>query len=144
MYPVVIVGYILARCPGLPDHFTYLVACGLIDGRVDQASFTPGAITRADLLDLAREVTFENAEKGTTGFPVYFPGHLIVTTTDGRTIEKRVAINRGNPVGDKFQANVADVVTADQAQAILTALLELDKAEDCSALLDAVKGRGKV
>ena len=111
---------------GAKFSLPFLVACGLIDGQVGPEAFTEDNIRREDLLSLGRKLTFEEAEEGTTGFPTYFPGHLITTLTDGRVLETRVPINRGNPdaplsdqeVIAKFNANVDGVVTAERAAAI--------------------------
>lgn len=119
---------------GAKFSLPFLVACGLIDGRVNQGSFTADQIQREDLLSLARKTSYEDAEKGTTGFPKYFPGHLRITLNDGRLIEKRVAINRGNPdaplsgdeVARKFKRNVEDMLSTERADALVGAVVALD------------------
>lgn len=77
---------------GAKFSLPYLVACALIDGRLDQGSFTDAGIYRQEILTFARKLTYEEAKQETTGFPNYFPGHLRVTLSDGRVMEKRVAI----------------------------------------------------
>ncbi|WP_323035507.1 MmgE/PrpD family protein [Pararhodobacter sp.] len=131
---------------GAKFSLPYLVACGLIDGQIDQASFTADQIRRDDLLSLARKTSYENAEKGTTGFPKYFPGHLRVTLTDGRLIDKRVAINRGNPdaplsddaIAHKFKRCVEGILTDPQADALIGAVLALDTPEGVHNLMRAL------
>lgn len=126
--------YAPANAYGAKFSLPYLVACGLIDGHIDQGSFTKDQIQREDLLALARKTTYENAEKGTTGFPKYFPGHLRITLNDGRLIEKREAINRGNPdaplsdaeVAGKFKRNVIDILSMEQAESLIAAVVALD------------------
>ncbi|WP_417601803.1 MmgE/PrpD family protein [Pararhodobacter oceanensis] len=126
--------YAPANAYGAKFSLPYLVACGLIDGKVEQASFTADQIQRPDLLGLARKTTYENAEKGTTGFPKYFPGHLRITLTDGQVIEKRVAINRGNPdapltseeVAQKFKSCTAELMPEASADALVSAVMSLD------------------
>lgn len=133
---------------GAKFSLPYLVACGLIDGRCDQASFSAESIGRDELLELARKVDFEDAPKNTTGFPQYFPGHLIVTLHDGTVIEKRVPINRGNPdaplsdrdIADKFRRNVEGVVTAARADVIVEKLQALDMLSDMSDLTRELVG----
>lgn len=120
----------------------YLVAAGMIDGQVSMKSFHESAIAREDLLALARRVTFEHAEKGTTGFPTYFPGHLSVTLKDGRKVEKRVPINRGNPdapmtdgeVAGKFFQNVDGLLSRDRSEMIVEKLACLESLQDISDL----------
>ncbi|RYH04477.1 MmgE/PrpD family protein [Salipiger sp. IMCC34102] len=134
--------YVPSNAYGAKFSLPYLVALGLIDGTVDQSSFSDSAIRRDDLLALARKLTYEDAEKGTTGFPKYFPGHLIVHLTDGRTVEKRVPINRGNPdapltdedVAEKFRVNVEGIVPEARAKAIVDKIASLESLEDISGL----------
>lgn len=134
--------YLPSNAYGAKFSLPYLVACGLIDGDIDQRSFTDRSIRREDLLALARKVTYEDAQKGTTGFPKYFPGHLVVTLADGSVVEKRVPINRGNPdaplsdedVARKFMANVEGVVPAARAKAIVDKVAAFDRLGDLGEL----------
>lgn len=134
--------YVPSNAYGAKFSLPYLVATGLIDGQISQASFDDQAIRREDVLALARRVTYEDAEKGTTGFPKYFPGHLHVTLTDGRVIEKRVAVNRGNPdaplsdaeVAEKFRLNVAGLLPEALAAQIVAKLAALEELTDLSDL----------
>ncbi|MCB1740827.1 MAG: MmgE/PrpD family protein [Gammaproteobacteria bacterium] len=134
--------YVPSNAYGAKFSLPFLVALGLIDGEVDQTSFSEASIRREDLLSLARRVTYENAQKGTTGFPTYFPGHLLVTLDDGRVVEKRVAINRGNPdapltdeeVARKFHSNIAGIVPEARAAIIIEKMAALDALADMSAL----------
>lgn len=127
---------------GAKFSLPYLVACALIDGRVDQESFTDTGICRKEILTLAHKVTYEEAEPATTGFPNYFPGHLRVTLSDGRVIEKRVAINRGNPdapltdieIIHKFKRNVAGIISQEQARSIVDGILCLERVNDLSEI----------
>lgn len=133
---------------GAKFSLPYLVACGLVEGRCDPDLFTADAIARPDLLAVARKVTFEDAPKGSTGFPKYFPGHLQVGLTDGRVIEKRVPINRGNPdaplsdgeVAGKFRLNVSEETTPVRAAAIVEKLHALDALTDMSDLTRELGG----
>lgn len=142
--------YVPTSSYGAKFSLPYLVACGLVDGRCDPDLFTAEAIARADLLSVARKVTFEDAPKGSTGFPTYFPGHLQVRLTDGRVIEKRVPINRGNPdaplsdaeVAAKFRLNVNGVTTAMRADTIVEKLRSLDALRDVSDLTRELGGCG--
>lgn len=135
---------------GAKFSLPYLVACGLIDGDVDQESFTQDSIRREDLLALAQKVTYENAEEGTTGFPKYFPGHLVVTLMDGSVIEKRVAINRGNPdaplsdeeVAGKFMGNVKGIIPAARARIIVDKIAALDRLADIRELTKELGAQG--
>lgn len=72
---------------GAKFSLPYLIARALVDGRVDQDAFTEPSIRRADLLAVARKVSYAEAARGATGFPKYFPGHLIVTLTDGQVTD---------------------------------------------------------
>ncbi|ETA49337.2 hypothetical protein P279_25280 [Rhodobacteraceae bacterium PD-2] len=134
--------YVPSNAYGAKFSLPYLVGLGLIDGGADLSSFSDAAIARKDILDVARKVTYEDAEKGTTGFPKYFPGHLVVHLTDGQVIEKRVPINCGNPdlpLGDdevaaKFYGNVAGVLSEARAKTIFEKLVALDKLKEITGL----------
>ena len=136
--------YAPANAYGAKFSLPFLIACALIDGRVDQDSFTDDTLRRDDLNTLGRRVTYEEAEKGTTGFPTYFPGHLITTLKDGRVIETRVPVNRGNPdapLGDdeiarKFNSNVSDLLSLEHTEALLALLSSFDTASGLSELME--------
>ncbi|MDP2779709.1 MmgE/PrpD family protein [Devosia sp.] len=144
--------YTPSNAYGAKFSLPYLVACGLIDGRVDQGSFTDDQIERDDLISLARKTSYENAEKGTTGFPKYFPGHLRVTLNNGRLVEKRVAINRGNPdaplsgddVARKFKRNVEGILSMERAASLVDAVLELDTLDGLCNLMYELSCTGEV
>lgn len=129
---------------GAKFSLPFLIACAVIDGQVDQDSFTDGNIRREDLNTLGKRVTYEEAEKGTTGFPTYFPGHLVTTLKDGRVIEACVPINRGNPdaplsdkdITQKFRKNAGELFSPEQINALLDLLSSFDTASaDLSELI---------
>ena len=141
----------LKRAPGnaygAKFSLPYLIARALVDGRVDQDAFTEPSIRRADLLAVARKVSYAEAARGATGFPKYFPGHLIVTLTDGQVIERRVAINRGHPdaplsdaeIAKKFSDNVKDILPQDQARALINNIAALDEITDIAEVTRALR-----
>ena len=135
--------YVPVNAYGAKFSLPFLIACAVIDGQVDQDSFTDANIRREDLTTLGRRVTYEEAEKGTTGFPTYFPGHLVTTLKEGRVIETCVPINRGNPdaplsdeeIARKFKSNVGTLLSLERADALLDLLSSFDTADDVSELI---------
>ncbi len=134
---------------GAKFSLPYLIACALIDGRVNGDCFTEHSIRRDDLLAVARKVSYEEAAQGATGFPKYFPGHLIVTLSDGRVLEKRVAINRGNPdapltdaeVAEKFSDNAKDILPQDRARSVIDKIAALEDITDISDVTQALRAQ---
>ena len=96
---------------------------------------------------MARKVSYAEAARGATGFPKYFPGHLIVTLTDGQVIERRVAINRGHPdaplsdaeIAKKFSDNVKDILPQDRARALINMIAALEEIKDIAEVTRALR-----
>lgn len=108
----------------------FLVAVGLIDGRVDHDTFLQGNIFRSDLLALANRVTYRAAKHDETTFPTYFPGHIDGLLKDGRKVTQRLDINFGNPdnplsngdVEAKFRINVKGILDEQSTAGIIAAI----------------------
>jgi len=120
---------------GAKFSLPYMVAVGLIDGRVDRHTFTEEAIKRPDLLDLASRVTYRIAAPGETTFPEYFPGWIRATTIDGKVHEERMDRNwgtPGNPMADsdiaaKFVDNLTSLGLDAQPTDIVASLNKLER-----------------
>ncbi len=110
----------------------YAVASGLARGRLGLAELAPEALVEPRIERLMDKVDYEidrNAD-----FPRYYCGEVAVTLDDGRTLNHRVAVNRGNPerplkndeIEAKFFENCSITLFKDAAQRIRDLVLGLD------------------
>jgi 2-methylcitrate dehydratase PrpD len=120
----------------------YAVASGLARGRLGLAELAPAAFSEPRIERLMDQVDYEvdpHAE-----FPRYYGGELQVTLDDGRTLEQRVPVNRGNPerplanaeIEAKFFENCAVTLDEHAARRIRDLVLELDQLADVRVLED--------
>jgi 2-methylcitrate dehydratase PrpD len=118
----------------------YGVACALVHGDYTLAHLDPAALADPAVLALAARVQYE-VDPHTT-FPRYFSGAVIVTTTDGRTIERREDVHRGSPeralteadIIAKFMANAQRALEAEQARKIRATVLDLESLSNVKVL----------
>jgi 2-methylcitrate dehydratase PrpD len=124
----------------------YVVASALRRGRFTLAELTPAAIADRETLALADRVRYETDPR--SGFPEYYSGELVITTTDGRVLRRREHENRGCAVrplsaGDilaKFEDNMRGAAASARATEIAEIILALDAAPDMRRVADALGG----
>ncbi|HCK0392913.1 TPA: MmgE/PrpD family protein [Salmonella enterica] len=112
----------------------YLVASGMIDDGLNLESFSPKQLTRTDVLELARKVSYRYCEEGEIPFPEYFPGLISVTLKDGREMTKRLNVNYGNPenpmnnrdVEQKFRNNVKGILTPLATEKVIQLVADIE------------------
>lgn len=112
----------------------WLVAAGFFQDSITLKTLATENLTRPDWLGLARKVTYRYPQAGDLDFPRYFPGLIYVTLNDGRTLCKSLTINYGNPqnpmtiadINKKFMDNAQDILSVQQAGAILALLSQDD------------------
>jgi 2-methylcitrate dehydratase PrpD len=73
----------------------YAIASGLARGRLGLAELLPAALVEPRIEALMDKVDYVVDEAST--FPKHYSGEVVVTLDDGRTLNHRVAVNRGNP-----------------------------------------------
>ncbi|HJU16740.1 MAG TPA: MmgE/PrpD family protein [Stellaceae bacterium] len=118
----------------------YIIAAALVRGRFGLAELAPEAIADPLILALAERVDYRVDPQ--SGFPRYYSGEVVVTTSDGRTLSHREAKNRGcgeRPLSEreilaKFHDNAGRAVARERARAIAEAVLGLDRAADIGDL----------
>lgn len=118
------------------DHsLPYIVWVALLDGRVDRSSFSPARFTDPKIRRMLTDRTqLEQDPELTAGYPDGIPNRIEVHTRDGQVLAREVRYPRGhakNPLSDaevveKFRANVAGVLSAQQAQRLLDAVWTLE------------------
>ncbi|ALR76997.1 MmgE/PrpD family protein [[Enterobacter] lignolyticus] len=112
----------------------YLVASGMIDDGLNLQSFSPAQLVRADVLKLARKVSYRYCEEGEIPFPAYFPGLITVTLKDGREVTKYLRVNYGNPenpmengdIEQKFRHNVNGILTPLAAEKVIQLVADIE------------------
>jgi len=123
----------------------YLVATGLVKGRLTLAEIQESALVDKTLLALCDLTSY--APDPNTAFPKYFDGEVIVHLKNGASLSERESINRGavdrplsaTDISRKFHDNVMTGLTPNQADKIEQAVLNLDS--DDAATLAKVLGR---
>jgi 2-methylcitrate dehydratase PrpD len=119
----------------------YLVAVGLLHGRMGLGDLEPNMLGNPELLALAAKVDYEVDPK--SGFPRHYSGEVIVEMADGQTLSHREQINRGAPdrpltneeIVEKYRTNAALAVSPERSRAVEAAVLSC--AETDAATLSA-------
>jgi len=112
----------------------YAVASGLARGRFGLAELAPEALAEPRIERLMDKVDY--AVDADSTFPRHYSGEVVVTLDDGRTLNHRVAVNRGNPerplsnaeIEAKYFENCAMTLADPAARRIRDRVLELDSA----------------
>ena len=100
----------------------YAVASGLARGRLGMAELAPDALREPAIERLMDKVQYEVDPRA--DFPRHYSGEVAVTLNDGRTLSRRVAVNRGNP-----------------ERPLTNAEIEAKFFENCAVSLDAARSR---
>jgi 2-methylcitrate dehydratase PrpD len=127
----------------------YAVASGLARGRLGLAELLPEAFTEPRIEKLMDKVDY--AIDAASTFPRHYSGEVMVTLDDGRTLNHRVAVNRGNPerplsnaeIEAKFFDNCSITLAEDAARRIRNLVLELDALADASQFEAALASPAK-
>jgi len=122
----------------------YIIAAALARGRFTLDELDPSAYTDPAILALCDRVAYRN-EPDMNSLR-YYSGGVVIETADGRTLEHREMHNRGsdaNPltaadIEAKYWSNATRAVSRERAQRVLDAVMDLDRADDLTALDDAL------
>ena len=114
----------------------YNVASAAIRRRLTLDELRPEALQDPEVLALARKVTY--AIDAESSFPRHYSGAVEIVTLDGRTYSDREDVNKGSsecPLSEsevvaKFMNNACRVMTRGRAEALMTAILEIDRVAD--------------
>ncbi len=126
------------------DHsMAYCVAAALVDGDVWLSSFDDDRLTDPKLLNLMDKTKIVEDDDCNKGYPKGIPNHLVLTLSDGSTLEKRVDFPRGhagNPMTDeevetKFRRLAEGVISESTADTILKTAWKLDELDDLTPLM---------
>lgn len=127
------------------DHsMGFCMACALLDGDVTRASFSDEKIRDPKVLSLLDKIKIVETAECNAGYPDGIPNNIIIKTTDGKTVSKKVTYPRGhagNPMTDeevvaKFNKLADGVVSASTAQRIVERCMGFEKLNDLAELLE--------
>lgn len=137
------------------DHsMPYCVSAALMDGDITLDTFTHERIHDPRLRALIQKVKVNRNAEMTAGYPDGIPNLLIIKTTDGRTLEKKISYPLGhnkNPMNDadiekKFRSLAGRVMSETHVQNILDALWHIEDCADVSRMMglfaDALAQKG--
>ena len=118
----------------------YCVASGLIRGKLGLKELQKEALIEPEVLSLMDKTHFEIDPLST--FPKHYTGEVIVTCHDGKVLNHRVAINRGNPdapisnedIRVKFFENCSLHLPPLRVQALFDVIMDIDQQQDCMKL----------
>jgi 2-methylcitrate dehydratase PrpD len=122
----------------------YFVAACLVRGRFGLRELEPASITDPDILALCAKVRCEHDAE--SAFPDFFSGQVEIQLRDGRRLERRERVNRGaaerplsrQEIEEKYLANALLAVAPAQAEAVLSAVMNLDQASSLEPLCAAL------
>ena len=118
----------------------FCIGTMVVYGKAGLDNFTEASLRDEKVLDVARKIRYQVTPW--PQFPRYFSGGLTLTLRDGRQVEHREPINRGNPdhplepgeVRTKFQDNAACVLPADRIEKIFETVERLERVPDVAEL----------
>ncbi len=131
------------------DHsMPYVVASALLDGAVNDASFSDARLADATLSRLMAKVKVRRDERLESHYPEGAPGRVSIRTNSGAMHVKEVIYPQGhfkNPVSDtrvveKFHELTAARLTQARRDRVLEMLWGLDKVDDVAQVVSALSG----
>jgi 2-methylcitrate dehydratase PrpD len=118
----------------------YNVASAAIRRRLTLDELQPEALADPEVLALARKVSYAIDAEST--FPRHYSGAVEIVTMDKRTYSDREDVNKGSSelpmsqgeIEAKFLDNACRVIPRARAQAIMSAILDIERVADVSTL----------
>jgi 2-methylcitrate dehydratase len=121
----------------------YIVARALLDGKIDNSTYSPRKFRDQRLLDFLKKVTVKEDKALSEMYPEAVANRITVTMASGKVISKQVNYHKGHPknpmsdqeVENKFYQLTRRYLSKNQGERILKALWQLEKARNMSDLL---------
>jgi 2-methylcitrate dehydratase len=126
------------------DHsLPYVVACALLDGKVNDASFSEARMNDAAIRALMKKITIFEDEALTALYPESAPARVSVRHTGGEALSIDVRYPKGharNPMSDaeideKFGYFVQPLLGKKRSQRVLATLWDFENVADVSAVI---------
>jgi len=122
----------------------YFVAACLVRGKFGLQELEVSSLNDPAILKLCAQVHCEHDVE--SAFPEFFSGTVEITLRDGRRLQRHERINRGtaerpltqSEIEAKFFDNAQLVISRSQANAVIEAVMALDKTKDLQRLCDVV------
>lgn len=130
------------------DHsLPYMVAAALVDAGYSDAIFAPERLIDERILSLARRVTVREDPDYTARYPNELPCRVRMRFADGEERARDAAVPRGHwtqPMSDdeveaKFVALASRVLPAHRVQALASAALAIEHAQDLDSLFELAR-----
>ena len=126
----------------------YAVATALVRGQLGLRELELESRTDEAILALTPRIHCVHDDR--SNYPKTFSGGVSIKMRDGTVYEHFDTVNRGaegrllsvDDVKTKFVQNCRLVLSEARTEAVWEAIMDVDKQDDCSALLDALKGLG--
>ena len=128
------------------DHsLPYIVSMALLEGKIENSSYTPKKFKDPKTLDFLRKVTVVEDKDLTAMYPEAVANRVTVKLSSGKIISKQVNYHKGhpkNPMSDqdverKFRTLTKRQLSESQAKRALDMLWTLEKVNDLSRLFSA-------
>src|SRR6266702_4840136 len=129
------------------DHsLPYIVAMALLEGKIDNSSYSPKKFMDPKNLSFLKKVTVVEDKDLTAMYPEAVANRVTVKLTSGKVISKQVNYHKGhpkNPMSDhhverKFRTLTKRQLSKNQAKRALDLLWTLEKVNDVSKLFSAL------
>lgn len=128
----------------------YAIASGLARGRLGLAELLPEAFAEPGIEALMDKVDY--AVDPASTFPKHYTGEVVVTLDDGRVLNHRVAVNRGNPdrplanaeIEAKYFENCALTLSQNAARRIRDLVLGLESVTSAARFEAALASPGEL
>ena len=124
----------------------YAVATALLKGQFGLNELEESCLADKGIIGLAKKVTY--AEDLRSGFPKFFSGGIKLTLKNGQVLEEHQLVHQGaqeNPLStakvmEKFFANSAASLGAENSQLLANSLQKLESLENLEGVANLVRG----
>jgi 2-methylcitrate dehydratase len=129
------------------DHsLPYIVSMALLEGKIDNSTYSPKKIKDPKILDFLKKVTVVEDKDLTAMYPEAVANRITVTLASGKVISKQVNYHKGhpkNPMSDqdverKFRTLTKRPLSENKTKRVLDLLWNLEKVSDVSKLFSAL------
>src|SRR5713226_3371567 len=126
------------------DHsLPYIVAMALLEGKIDNSSYSPKKFKDPKILDFLKKETVVEDEDLTAMYPEAVANRVTVKLTSGKVISRQVNYHKGhpkNPMSDqdvekKFRTLTKRKLSENQTKQAMETLWTLEKLNDVSKLI---------
>ena len=125
------------------DHsLPYIVGVALLEGKVDNQSYSPKKIASAKILNLLEKISVKENTEFTQAYPTKIANRINVTLRDGSVVTNEVDVPKGHPnnpmstqeIEEKFKRLTKNVLKESQVERIFKFVWNLEKQEDMVGL----------